>query len=157
VFVTDGALLFAHNESELAAVLGHEMGHELAGHLCAGPPPTLWEHLLDMFGGGHREEGGTRYAAIGSLTQVIEPSKEREADRYAVRLLSNAGFDPHAMLTVARRLPGADGASHFADPEKARALQQLLLQVPRFAVKSSQGFVRARAALGEQSAGPTRR
>jgi beta-barrel assembly-enhancing protease len=156
VFVTDGAILFARDESELAAVLGHEMGHELAGHLCAGPAPTLWEQLLNVFGSGPRENNGTRYATVGSLTQVIEPAKEREADRVALRLLSNAGFDPHAMLSVARHLPDADGAGHLADRQRVSALQQLLAQVPRVTVKSSQEFLRARAALEEQPAGPTR-
>jgi predicted Zn-dependent protease len=156
VFVTDGVILFARDESDLAAVLGHEMGHELAGHLCAGPPPTLWERLVDMFGGGLREKDGARHVAIGSLTQVIDPAKEREADRISLRLLSNAGFDPHAMLGVARRLPRADEAGHLADPQRVSALQQLLRRIPPVEAESSKGFLRVRAALSEQSAAPTR-
>ncbi|MGR9014470.1 MAG: M48 family metallopeptidase, partial [Gammaproteobacteria bacterium] len=34
VFITDGAVNFVQNESELAAILAHELGHELAGHFC---------------------------------------------------------------------------------------------------------------------------
>jgi predicted Zn-dependent protease len=156
VFVTDGAVLFAEDESELAAVLAHEMGHELAGHLCALPPPTLWGQLVDMFRGGGQEQDEAQHVAIGSLTQVIEPSREREADRVALGLLSNAGFDPHAMLRVAQRLARAGGGRHLADPQRTDALQRLLARVPRVAVGSTRAFLQARAALREPSAGPAR-
>ncbi|HYE37312.1 M48 family metalloprotease [Methylocaldum sp.] len=34
VYVADGAFTFARNESELAAILAHEIGHQLAAHFC---------------------------------------------------------------------------------------------------------------------------
>jgi hypothetical protein len=42
---------------------------------------------------------------LGAISLVIDSVKEQEADRQAVGILREAGYDPHAMLDVARRLP----------------------------------------------------
>jgi len=34
VFITEGAIMMCQEEAELAAILAHEMGHQLAGHFC---------------------------------------------------------------------------------------------------------------------------
>ncbi|CAL1239558.1 M48 family metallopeptidase [Candidatus Methylocalor cossyra] len=92
VYVTEGAVAFAGSESELAAILAHEIGHQLAGHFC-GAAPDAYDSV------------GRRQDPVGGLVQVIDPHKETEADRYAVGLLREAGFDPRAMREVAKRLP----------------------------------------------------
>jgi len=92
IYVTDGAVVIAQNESEVAAVLAHEIGHQLAGHFCESVSFFDW-----LFS---REEKYT----IGSLTQVIDISKEKQADQYAVTILKAAGYDPRSMLVVAKRL-----------------------------------------------------
>lgn len=37
---------------------------------------------------------------LGSISLVIDPVKEQEADRQAVAILREAGYDPHAMAAV---------------------------------------------------------
>ena len=49
VFITDGAVNFVQNESELAAILAHELGHELAGHFCGASDPSDSGGLFDIF------------------------------------------------------------------------------------------------------------
>jgi len=38
IYITDGALRFARDEAEFAAIIAHEMGHQLAGHFCNESP-----------------------------------------------------------------------------------------------------------------------
>ena len=87
IYVTDGALTFVEDESELAAILAHEMGHQLSGHFCRqGPPPSLWSGL---FGGG---APALRTRGVGSLSLVVDLAKEQEADRRALDLLIGRGL-----------------------------------------------------------------
>ncbi|CAI8863075.1 M48 family metallopeptidase [Methylocaldum szegediense] len=111
VYIADGALSFARNESDLAAILAHEIGHQLAGHFCELDPPRY----------GSDDPSTVRRDRVGTLVQVIDLRKELEADQYAVDILRDAGFDPHAMLGVAERLP-AHAGSGLAQPENERVL-----------------------------------
>jgi predicted Zn-dependent protease len=69
VFVTRGMLALVGDEAELAAVLGHEIGHSLAGH-----------GLASRGGASERERRSAEFAA----------------DRLGMRLLAAAGYDPRA-------------------------------------------------------------
>ncbi|MDD5033294.1 MAG: M48 family metallopeptidase [Methylococcaceae bacterium] len=122
VFVTEGAITFAQSESELAAIIAHELGHELAGHFCADSY-SRGEGDIFMPPSEHYEVG------VGSIRQSIDPAKEQQADRIAVSLLQAAGYDPHAMLQVARRLP-AGGEVHLHDPRRIHSLERLLAGYP---------------------------
>ncbi|MGR8935451.1 MAG: M48 family metallopeptidase [Gammaproteobacteria bacterium] len=88
IYLTDGTFHFVNSEAELAAIVAHEIAHQLAGHFCAENPQTY---------------GGVRQ--VGSLLQVMDNAKEMQADLIALDILRNAGFPPHAMLEVVKRLP----------------------------------------------------
>lgn len=88
IYLTDGSFHFVNSEAELAAILAHEIAHQLAGHFCAG---------------NRQAHEGSRQ--IGSLVQVMDNEKEMQADLIALDILLNAGFPPQAMLEVVRRLP----------------------------------------------------
>ena len=131
VYVTDGTLAFARTESEFAAVLAHEMGHQLAGHFCRRPKEGL-------FGSPPPVE-----APVGSLSQVIDLGKEQEADRLAVRILGAAGFIPDAMYTVAERLPKSRAYGHGqGDDRRLAALKKVLRgkEVDRTAAPPAEKF-----------------
>lgn len=83
IFITEGAILAAKDEVDLAGLIAHEMGHELAGHFCPG--------ASDQSGGD--TPGGSVFG-IGSLRQGMDPAKEREADRIAAWILAKAGLAP---------------------------------------------------------------
>jgi hypothetical protein len=122
IYVTDGAVEAATTEAELAAMVAHEMGHQLAQHFCANGPRA-----------GRRKR-------IGSLVQHIDPAKEREADRRAVQVLTAAGYDPHAALTAAIHLGRAR-----PDDARVRGLSQLLATVPSSGRTDSEEFRRLKA------------
>lgn len=146
VFINEGAISFAQNEAELAAILAHELAHELAGHFCQVPRSSSSHSLFDIFSA---PEAPQYSADIGSMTQIINPAKERQADQIALSILRAAGFDPHAMLYVAWRLP-AGGAVHLLDANRIQSLEQSLADMPRIPSESSEAFRAAKRILGTQ-------
>jgi len=87
-YITEGSFHFVNNEAELAAILAHEMGHQLAGHFCLRSGVS-----------------GKRHRQIGTLVQVIDIDREIEADAIALDILQAAGFPPDVLLNVIDRLP----------------------------------------------------
>lgn len=136
VFVTDGAVTFAQNESELAAILAHELGHELAGHFCG---TTDLNDLSDLFDILSPPKIAERQVDIGSMTLTIDPVKERQADQIAISILQASGYDPRALLSVARRLPEG-GALHPVDSHRLQSLESLLDEIPPSKVQDSKDF-----------------
>ena len=130
IYVNEGTPFVCRNEAELAAILAHEMGHELAGHFrSAGHGDSGWPWLDHLFGAPRSRESDL---AIGSIEQRVDPQKEREADRISISILARAGYDPHAALSVADLLSGGSGphASHLGGTERIRALEELLAAIP---------------------------
>ncbi len=145
VFVTEGAITFSQNEAELAAILAHELGHELAGHFCGGSYETDSHSLFDIFDSPPPQRRET--VGVGSMKQSIEPAKEQQADQYAISILLASGYDPHAMLQVAKRLPSG-GEAHFSDTGRIRSLERLLAAYPTAAEpKDSAQFQQIRREL----------
>jgi beta-barrel assembly-enhancing protease len=122
VYLTEGVASFARDESELAAVVAHEMGHQLAGHFCKArwSPSDLLSTL---------RLPSLRYKPLGAAQLIIDSDKEREADAIAVELLRTSGYDPRSMLEVARRLPSTGGP----DPRRISALEARLTAPPKTA------------------------
>jgi predicted Zn-dependent protease len=115
VYITEGAIVFSRDESQMAAFLAHEIGHQRAGHFC----------------GSSRDGSDRREAAVGSLTQVIDVEKEMQADRIALTVLKSAGFAAEAMLEIAERLSDENGKRHLGgDRRRIAALQRQFRQTP---------------------------
>jgi predicted Zn-dependent protease len=152
VFVTEGAVMFAQNEEELAAIIAHEMGHELAGHFCDHPPsPENAGGLFDIFTGPppapdyHQESAG-----VGSLRQTVDLAKEKQADQIAAKILRAADYDPRTLLRVAKRLPPG-GQGHWFDRGRIQALDYFLSGGPPVAEpKDSAQFQAIKRALADE-------
>jgi len=106
MIVTDGLVAYAVSESQLAAVIAHEMGHVMAGHFCRQQRPP-----------------GDDYR-IGSLIQHYEASAEEQADARAVVLLRGAGFDPTAMAELLHCLASDDPPFAARLESRARRLER---------------------------------
>lgn len=133
--VWSGLLLRVENEAQLAAVLGHEIGHYLQRHslqrLRDAKSRAAFGHVAGLFG----LAGALGQVATVAGAYAFSREQEREADRIGLLLMREAGWDPgeaamvwtHLIekLAVAQAGQGAPNpllATHPAPPERRRAL-----------------------------------
>ncbi|RDV02607.1 hypothetical protein DXH95_11650 [Sphingorhabdus pulchriflava] len=95
VRVTSGLMEYVSDDDELAAVVAHEMAHNLLDH----------RPLIEVTKSGK--------------TKVIKAT-EAEADRLSVWLMANAGYDPEAAITFWERYGKATGLGIFSAPTHYR-------------------------------------
>ena len=109
IFVWSGMLRTIQNDSELAAILAHEIGHVLAGHTEPNPQEEANKMISDVAGVAAREvlraqTGAGPFADLAQalLTEavkgfIVNPESQRqelEADQIGLFLLADAGYDP---------------------------------------------------------------
>jgi predicted Zn-dependent protease len=118
--VHTGLILAAQSESELAAVLAHEIGHVEQRHIArmlarqkdatAIAIGALLLALLAARSNSSSSSDLTQAAILGGQAAAIQQQlnfsreAEREADRVGFQILVAAGFDPRAMATFFGRL-----------------------------------------------------
>jgi predicted Zn-dependent protease len=108
VFITSGLLVKLDGEAQLAGVLGHEIGHVVNRHAAEHMTTGQLGQLLTMAAGvaATDEQGrGQRAAMVAAMiNQMVQlkysRSDELEADRVGMDYMTQAGFDPSAMLGV---------------------------------------------------------
>lgn len=115
VYTTRQLVTLMNNEAELAAVLGHEVGHVAARHsqrrqaraqqntLLGGLGAILSGVLLGNSGIGQQISQGILQGSQ-LLTLRFSRSQEIEADALGIQYLNQAGYDPRAMATVLQSL-----------------------------------------------------
>ncbi|MGF6603436.1 putative Zn-dependent protease [Paraburkholderia sp. GAS448] len=131
--VNTGLIETTQTESELASVLGHEMGHVLQRHIARmistnersgyaalaailfGILAGVAAHSADL--GSAIVLGGQAYSVDSQLR--FSRTAEHEADRVGFQLLAAAGYDPYAMATFFGRLDRA-AMGEAGEPEYAR-------------------------------------
>ena len=117
--VHTGLLEIATNQDQLAAVIGHEVGHVLAEHAnerlsqryAAQVGLTTAAILADTESPGQR----AALAALGLGTQVgillpYSRAHETEADVIGLDLMADAGFDPAQAVALWRNMARAGGS-----------------------------------------------
>ncbi len=110
IYVTRGMLAMLNSEAELAAVLGHEIGHVTARHSvrqytaqqAAGLGYTIGAILLPELRGAAAQNVYSLFG--GALIRGYGREHELEADGLGAEYLARAGYDPNAMLQVIRVL-----------------------------------------------------
>jgi predicted Zn-dependent protease len=138
VTITLGMMSLLGSEDEVAAVVGHEFGHQVAGHagkrrarsLAAGTVAGTLLGAVVPFGGIAGWALGQGAAQIGSSATQLAFSKdeEREADYLSGYLVARAGYDlDRAGLVWVRLTRGGPNEnagwldSHPAGPERLAA------------------------------------
>lgn len=111
VFVNRGAIEAADNESQLAAVMAHELSHVVLRHGTAqASKAQLMQGAAGIFGGIF---GGTTSGALlsqgvalgaGGLLLRYSRSDETQADVLGTQTLYDAGYDPRAMAQFFEKL-----------------------------------------------------
>ncbi|HEX2892008.1 M48 family metalloprotease [Vineibacter terrae] len=107
VFVTRGLLAVLQDEAELAAVMGHEMGHVLARHAAQrrAQEARIYQTAIEVARSTRDPQLALAFAEM-ELVQARAYSRDQEfeADRLAIQLLTKAGFDSTAAARSLQRL-----------------------------------------------------
>jgi predicted Zn-dependent protease len=129
IYVSDGAVRACETESELAAILAHEMAHQILGHFCEA--------------GG----GGRGRSSVGSISLSIDPSKELAADRFGLDLMARGGYDPRAALSIVRRVQSGTPRGHLDEMGRVVRLEGLLARYSPREGYETEPFVATRQRL----------
>lgn len=114
MIVWTGLLLRVHNEAQLAAILGHELGHYIRRHSLdrfkdAKMKTNIMQFLSIGLGAAMATGGlGSEAAYANDISQLLlissffahSRASEREADKYGIQLMAKAGYDPFEAAQV---------------------------------------------------------
>lgn len=100
LLVTTGLLRFLSNDAEAAVVIGHEIAHNIQGHIGIGgvSNPGI-AAMFDFFSA----RWGVKASDRDSGKLPISQAYEAEADYVGLYLIARAGFSTSAAATVYRR------------------------------------------------------
>jgi predicted Zn-dependent protease len=143
IFITRGLLSRLENEAQLAGVLGHETGHVIARHSAAQIAKSqLAQGLVTAVGAAGSDDGsGGQHAAqvAAVVAQMVQlrygRGDEIQADTLGVRLMSEAGYDPRAMIELMQILEKSGSSerppefmSSHPDPGNRRGVIERAIQ-----------------------------
>lgn len=107
LYVNIGLIRAAANESELAGVIGHEIGHVVGKHGVKQMTRQLGLTAVAQLALGENQSELKQMVANLTTNGVLmkySRDAEREADRYAVQEMYDAGIDPEGMATFFEKL-----------------------------------------------------
>jgi beta-barrel assembly-enhancing protease len=112
VFITQALFDRLATDGQKAGVLGHEIGHVLSRH---GNKQMARQGLFQGIAGAIGVLGGdVNSARMGQMVGAVLSTKygreaELESDRWGVRLMEKANYDPRSMVDVMKVLDEAGG------------------------------------------------
>ena len=141
IFVHTGLILAARNVSELAGVLGHEVGHVTNRHVAQKFAEARNLGLLRQVAvigtaiatgssaAGNAADALTGYSLLAYMNNFGREA-ERESDEFAVRILPIAGYDPTGVIDFFQTMKNMGGGagsvpqflrSHPTEAERVQA------------------------------------
>ncbi len=106
VYVFKKLLKVADTDDELAAVVGHEVGHIVARHAIKMLQAEWGYNILTVLAAGTRNGDFAQGVQLGYLSLLMKYSQEDEltADRLGARYAKRAGYNPEAMISFLKKL-----------------------------------------------------
>lgn len=156
VFFYSGLIREMNSESELAAVMAHEISHVVARHSIKQLQSVMGLSLVLQLAVGKRSETTRQLAgtALGIMMSGYSRTMEAEADRFGTIYMTRAGWNPEGMVDMFQKLQELSGehemnffemlaASHPATTDRIDATRlqisqmvdlppQLVTDTPRF-------------------------
>ncbi len=144
--VLEGMVRTAGSEGELAAVIGHEIGHLQAEHsrerltaeVARGWIERAVQFVLTLGDVPYAEEIGAALG-VGVEFGVLRPysrNQELEADRLGLFTMAKAGYDPREAVTLWRRMERVGGggpailSTHPAPAARIKAIEAIIPEIP---------------------------
>ena len=138
IYVFKGLMDYMPSDTELAGVLGHEVGHVAKKHTVHSIEKQLWTSLILL--AATRGLGlGFVQAAQQALFAGYSRTDERGADKEGVNNTIKAGFNPYAMLITVQKLDdlskqggGANYGLFSSHPEPEERVKRVLKQLKEY-------------------------
>jgi predicted Zn-dependent protease len=126
IYITRGLMSYLNSEAELAAVLGHEIGHVTARHsvrqYSAAQFANIGATLGALFIPGMNTAGSQQLAQLfgTALLRGYGREHELEADSLGAEYLARTSYNPKAMLDVVRVLKNQEAFENSAAKAEGR-------------------------------------
>jgi predicted Zn-dependent protease len=145
VGVNTGILTVAKNQDQLAAVIGHEIGHVISRHheerLTRQMGAQTGLAVLGALAGAAYGEGAastvSQFGGAGAQAAFLLPgsrTQESEADVVGQRLMAEAGFDPAQAVNLWQNMMAASGGRSpqwlSTHPDPANRIRELQRDAP---------------------------
>lgn len=135
VYVTRQLMALMNNEAELAAVLGHEVGHVAARHSQQRQSVAQRNAIIGVLGqvlagavAGDSQIGQILGQGIGTgahlATLGYSRSQETQSDDLAIAYLVDAGYDPNALATMLASLAAQNQLDQIIRTGEARSIPE---------------------------------
>ena len=140
-----GMLALVDNQDQLAAVIGHEVGHVLAKHSNERASQEMAVNsgmaLIQAIGAPQSALGQTAFGLLGvgaeyGILMPYSREQESEADIIGVDLMAKAGFDPQQSVTLWQKMEQASQGQQPIEfmsthPAHATRIQNLQQHMPQ--------------------------
>ncbi len=145
IAVYTGLFKYTDNDAELAAVMGHEVGHAIARHggerMSQGKIYNIGEYLLGLVVEGEYLSKAMMAYGLGAQYGAILPysrKHEHEADHIGLLLMCQAGYNPSAAFSFWNKFSEASSNSEIAElfsthPIGVKRIENMKTYVPEAA------------------------
>ena len=144
IYVFKGLIDYMPSDTEIAGVLGHEVGHVAKKHTVHSIEKSMWGSLgAILVGVATGSSAGMQASMIGmqALQSGFSRTDERGADKEGVNNTLKAGFNPYAMLITANKLEDLTAEQHTpsyglfsSHPEPEERIKRVTQQIGKLKI-----------------------
>ena len=141
IMLSRGLLQICDNEDQLAAVIGHELGHARWRHPLEALKKTIVKkRKQELVAFAANRSGSTLLKIFAGVAIVnwehqlnsFSREQELEADEYSCWLMKNAGYNPRQMIKILRKIPR--GRSYYCKlhPSVRKRIRTVKRRISKF-------------------------